>query len=181
MVWAPPLHDAVNGKFLTMQTVRRLYELSTEDEALDLLAYVARLIKAPEAPAYPRRQAHSRHTCLDAFLDRDTNSGLDVGTPCGALGRCVGSRHCTQCSSVSFLSECIFLHPARIERISDVSLVADREICWLVSTAWNRGCRHVKLLKPCEAVCFMEAALRLMDLCKDFRERQEVLLPSSCA
>ena len=64
-----------------MQTVRRLYELSTEDEALDLLAYVARLIRAPEAPAYPRRQAHSRHTCLNAFLYRDTNSGLVAGTP----------------------------------------------------------------------------------------------------
>ena len=107
-MWAPPLHDAVIGKFLIMQTVRRLYELSTEDEALDLLVYVARLNKAPEAPAYPRRQAHSRHTCLDAFLYCDTNSGLVAGTPCGALGCCVGPSHCTQRSSVSLLSKCLF-------------------------------------------------------------------------
>lgn len=84
------------------ETVRRLYELSTEDEALGLLAEVAGLIRAPESPAYPRR-----------------------------------------------------------------------EISWLVSTAWNRGCRHVKFLKPGEAVRFMEAALSLMDLCEDFRERQK--------
>lgn len=59
--------------------------------------------------------------------------------------------------------------------------IADREISWLVSTAWNRGCRHVKFLKPGEAVRFMEAALSLMDLCEDFRERQKVLLPPSRA
>ena len=181
IVWAPSLHDTVHGKFLTMQTVRRLYELSTEDEALGLLAYVARLIKAPEVPAYPRRQAHSRHTYLNVFLYCDTNSGLASETPCGALGCCVKSRHCAQRSTVGLLSKCVPLHHAGIERISDVIFAADREICWLVSTAWNRGCRHVKFLKPCEAVRFMGAALSLMDFCEDFKERQEVLLPSSRA
>ena len=158
--------------------MRRLYELSTEDEALGLLAEVAGLIKAPEAPAYPRRQAHSRHTCLDVFLYCDSSSGVAAETPRGALGCCVKPRHWAQRSTVGLLSECVSLHHAGIVRISDVG---SREISWLVSTAWNRGCRHVKFLKPGEAVRFMEAALSLMDLCEDFRERQEVLLPSSRA
>ncbi len=62
------MHDAVNGNFPTMQTVRRLYELSNQDEALGLVAYVAGIVKAPEAPAYPKRQAHSCHSSLEVIL-----------------------------------------------------------------------------------------------------------------
>jgi len=45
---------------------------------------------------------------------------------------------------------------------------------WLVSTTWNRGCKHAKFLRHAQALPFMTAALGLMDLCEDFKDRREV-------
>ena len=47
---------------------------------------------------------------------------------------------------------------------------------WLISTAWNQGCRHAKFLRHAKALSFMAAALGLMDLCEEFKDRKEVHL-----
>ena len=46
---------------------------------------------------------------------------------------------------------------------------------WLVSTAWNRGCRHVRFMHYAQALPFMEAALGLMGFSEDFKDQREVL------
>ena len=50
----------------------------------------------------------------------------------------------------------------------------DREMSWLVSTAWNRGCRHAKFLMHTQALPFMAAALDLMDTSEVYKENREV-------
>ena len=49
-----------------------------------------------------------------------------------------------------------------------------RELAWLLTTAWNRGCHHAKYRRLQEAQQFMEAALSLVDFCPDYQARQEV-------
>ena len=51
---------------------------------------------------------------------------------------------------------------------------SDREMRWLVSTAWNRGCRNAKFLMHAQALPFMTAALDLMDTSDVYKENQEV-------
>ena len=51
---------------------------------------------------------------------------------------------------------------------------SDREMSWLVSTAWNRGCRYAKFLMHAQALPFMAAALDLMDTSEAFKENREV-------
>ncbi len=40
---------------MAMQTVRQLYELSSEEEALVLLAEIASFVSSADPPKYPRR------------------------------------------------------------------------------------------------------------------------------
>ena len=46
-----------------------------------------------------------------------------------------------------------------------------------MSTAWNQGCRHAKLLMHAQALPFMSAALDLMDTSEVFKENREVSMP----
>ena len=45
---------------------------------------------------------------------------------------------------------------------------------WLISTAWNRGCKHARFLRSAQAMSFMAAALALVDHCEDYKDRKEV-------
>ena len=47
-------------------------------------------------------------------------------------------------------------------------------MCWLISTAWNRGCRHAKFLRNAQALPFMTATLALMDHYEEYKDRKEV-------
>lgn len=49
-----------------------------------------------------------------------------------------------------------------------------RELAWLLTTTWNRGCHHAKYRRLQEAQQFMEAALSLVGFCPEFQARQEV-------
>jgi len=49
-----------------------------------------------------------------------------------------------------------------------------RELAWLLTTAWNRGCHHAKYKRLREAQQFMEAALTLVDFCLNYQSRKEV-------
>ena len=57
-----------------------------------------------------------------------------------------------------------------------------REMSWLISTAWNRGCKHARFLRNVPALSFMAAALALMDQCNDYKDRKQVqVLPCDTA
>lgn len=47
-----------------------------------------------------------------------------------------------------------------------------RELQWLVSTCWNRGCHHATFERPNEAVGFMEVALQLLQFCPELHDRK---------
>lgn len=49
-----------------------------------------------------------------------------------------------------------------------------RELAWLLTTAWNRGCHHAKYKRLREAQQFMEAALKLIDFCANYQSRKQV-------
>ncbi len=51
-----------------------------------------------------------------------------------------------------------------------------RELAWLLTTAWNRGCHHAKYRRLPEAQQFMEAALSLVEFCPEYQARQEVCI-----
>ena len=53
-----------------MQTVRQLYELSNEEEALALLADTATYVRSTDMPSYPRRYTYSpaNHTSASSAL-----------------------------------------------------------------------------------------------------------------
>ncbi len=50
---------------MAVQTVRQLYELSTEEEALTLLADISTYVRTMETPSYPRRfHLFTPHACF---------------------------------------------------------------------------------------------------------------------
>ena len=54
-----------------------------------------------------------------------------------------------------------------------------RELQWLVSTCWNRGCHHATFERHDQAVGFMEVALQLLKFSPELQDRQvwAALLP----
>lgn len=49
---------------------------------------------------------------------------------------------------------------------------SSRELQWLVSTCWNRGCHHIAFERPDQAVPFLKIALRLLDSCLELQHRK---------
>lgn len=49
------MKQCLRTEAVALQTIRQLYELSTEQEALQLLADVTSLVKGLEPNGYPRR------------------------------------------------------------------------------------------------------------------------------
>ncbi len=49
-----------------------------------------------------------------------------------------------------------------------------RELAWLLTSTWNRGCHHAKYRRLREAQQFMEAALSLVEFCPQYQSREEV-------
>ena len=49
-----------------------------------------------------------------------------------------------------------------------------RELAWLLTSAWNRGCHHAKYRRLREAQQFMEAALSLVEFCPEYQSREQV-------
>ncbi len=52
---------------------------------------------------------------------------------------------------------------------------------WLISTAWNRGCKHARFLRSAQALSFMAAALALMHYSEDYKDRKEVHILPCCS
>ncbi len=44
----------------------------------------------------------------------------------------------------------------------------------LINTAWGRGCKQAEAGRHSKALCFMAAALNLMDFCEDYKNGKEV-------
>lgn len=50
-----------------------------------------------------------------------------------------------------------------------------KELLWLITTVWNRGCSHAKYRRMQQALPFMEAALSLLDYCPELEARKQVV------
>ncbi len=58
------------------------------------------------------------------------------------------------------------------------ALVCCSEMSWLINTTWAIGSKHAHAKRYAKALAFMAAAIDLMDLCEDFKDRKKVqLLP----
>ena len=49
-----------------------------------------------------------------------------------------------------------------------------KEITWLVTQAWNRGCHAVKFSRYTDAVSYMDAAVSLLRFCPDLEQCSQV-------
>ena len=49
-----------------------------------------------------------------------------------------------------------------------------KEVSWLVTTCFNRGCQHAKFCSSSSAVAFMDAAIKLLDFCPDLEAKRAV-------
>jgi hypothetical protein len=80
--------------------------------------------------------------------------------------------------------------PEKLSLLADITkLVRDlqpgtyprKELLWLATTAWNRGCSHVKYGRVKKALPFMQAGLELMDFCPELEARKQVSLICTCS
>ena len=49
-----------------------------------------------------------------------------------------------------------------------------KEVSWLVTTCFNRGCQHAKFCRSTSAVAFMDAAIILLEFCPDLQAKRAV-------
>ena len=45
---------------------------------------------------------------------------------------------------------------------------------WLITTAWDTGCKHAQHGHHAQALAFLAAAIELMDYCDAFKDTKEV-------
>ena len=62
----------------------------------------------------------------------------------------------------------------RYNRIGVTCWVAYRDMCWLISEAWNRGLEHAKALHHAQALPFLTAAVGLVDFRGEERAHKKV-------
>ena len=51
------------------------------------------------------------------------------------------------------------------------------EMSWLITTAWDTGCKHAQYGHHAQALSFLAAAIELMDFCDAFKDTKEVHHP----
>lgn len=131
------------------QVTRELVQLmSTDAQKLQRFRDAADMLSRVKAADYPRR-------CKSQ--------------PCRAFS----SVQVARCNAVS--AETLILHRRSRWLSADCSIC--RELQWLVSTCWNRGCHHATFERPDTAVAFMEVGLQLLEFCPELLDRKVRAVP----
>ena len=70
------------------------------------------------------------------------------------------------------------LYKGAFKLLKDLPLASflPKEVSWLVSTCFNRGCQHAKFCRHSSATAFMDTAIKLLDFCPDLEAKRAVRL-----